>query len=132
MPRCVDEAPFFVGLSYPFAGGGLLLKGTVLSCFAGLLSGHRAGVLPAALGNFQNGAGVVGVMWLVGSFAVVGSGAGRLKALGAGVCIGKPTLPYPDIRGGEDPAIVKLLFVKRRGTGEFSSESTGSWPCVGA
>ena len=82
--------------------------------FAGLLSGHLAGVLPNPLapGSFQNGAGVVGVIWLVGSFAVFGWGMVRLYALGAGVCIGRSMLPNaPEVSVGEEPLMGNRALV---------------------
>lgn len=47
----------------------------------------RAGVLPKLSGNRQKGiiAGELSTIWLVGSFAVVGSGMLRLWTRGAGV-----------------------------------------------
>ena len=81
--------------------------------------------------NFQNGAGLLSGMCLVGIVVVPGARDLRLCTRGAGVC-NELTSGFQalDVRVGDDPAMTAARPEGRRlGKGDSSSDKAGR-PCV--
>ena len=118
-----------IGLSGPFAAtGGLLLCNA--PPFNGLTSpGHFAGVLPGWSVHFQNGAGLLSGIWLVGNLTVFGCGRLRLCWRGAGVMMELGWYSWsqaPEVSVGEDPVAWAVRPGGRRAArGDGLSEKVG-------